>query len=136
MNSSVAFNMDEIKELDNKISLVRRRLLDYLNANVLTSSDLYKKISKVVDEFLGVADRYRLGRIEYQKYFLNYGGKNSWTIHLENMERLERKLEKDGQIEHAIKIKSICDDIRLNALRSLEIDDYLFKWMTDRKSVV
>jgi hypothetical protein len=134
MNSSAASNMDEIKELDNNIYLVRKRLLNYLNANILASSDLYKKIPKVVDEFLGVADRYRLGRIEYQNYFLDYGGKNSWTIHLENMERLERKLERDGQIEHAIEIKNIGDDIRLRAIRSLEIDEYLFKWMTTRVS--
>lgn len=65
---------------------------------------------------------------------MDYGGKNSWTIHLESMERLERKLEKDGQIEHAIKIKNIGDDLRLRALRSLEIDEYLFKWMTTRVS--
>lgn len=48
MNSSAALNMDEIKELDNKIYLVRRRLLDYLNANVLASSDLYKKYRRLL----------------------------------------------------------------------------------------
>lgn len=39
MNSSVS----EIKELDNKINLLRKRLFDYLNATVPISSDLYKK---------------------------------------------------------------------------------------------
>lgn len=130
MNSSVS----EIKELDNKITLLRKRLFDYLNATVPISSDLYKKISKVVDEFLGVADRYRLGRIEFQKGFVKYGSKNPLTIHLENLEKLERKLEKDGQIAEDLRVKSIGDDLKLQAIRHLEIDDYLFKWMVTRVS--
>ena len=130
MNSSVS----EIKELDNKITLLRRRLFDYLDTNLPISSDLYKKISKVADEFLGVADRYRLGRIEFQKEFVKYGSKNPLTIHLENLEKLERKLEKDGQMAEALRVKSIGDDLRLQAIRNLEIDVYLFKWMATRVS--
>lgn len=127
-------SLGEIKELDDKITLLRKRLFDYLNANVLISSNSYKKIPKVVDEFMGVADRYRLGRIEFQKEFVKYGSKNPLTIHLENLEKLERKLEKDGQIAEALRIKSIGDDLKLKAVRHLEIDDYLFKWMATRVS--
>lgn len=87
-------SLGEIKELDDKITLLRKRLFDYLNANVLISSNSYKKIPKVVDEFMGVADRYRLGRIEFQKEFVKYGSKNPLTIHLENLEKLERKLDR------------------------------------------
>lgn len=134
MNSSVALSVGEIKELDNKVALLRKQLFDYLNANVPISSDLYKKISKVVDEFLRVADRYRLGRIECQKNFAKYNNKNPLTIHLENLDKLERNLERDGQIEDALKVKGVGDELRKKAIRSLVIDEYLFKWMTNRVS--